>query len=515
VNRRTLLAAALTSSQAACEATQQFAPGGDASSLLGDSASSLLGDSFDALPTIDLRRFGLDAAASGATNRAAFEQALAEAALSGGGILQAPSGVFELDRTVTINTNGVLIRGAGSSTAWRFNPSYESVLFDFTRGTSSIWLCGVTDCVFYSSNLVNKTAVRVNDGRSFLLQNVCVGHGHWPGPGSVGLHTLGRECLTVSNWPMICARPVLIDVNQNDPTIHTDFFSFVNGVFGSTEQAGVAMEIADGVNLGNIVWERLAFVLGKWAVRWTDTTSRLASYGVVFRDCRSEQASDATGYTIELSSSAQRTQQLTIDGFIFDNARNGLKLSKCDAITLRNAQFNGGQGRTNLDIEFDSLTTLELTNTTVQAGSSVKLNKGVMIDGAPYNPTRTAMTRSGRWCYDESVPISQRPAYGYNEARVWQWSGSLATGAALSTPVTRSAYTCATVTATAYSEIGPVHCTGTAGWTRDGVTTKHGGSPNFVVDSLAGLRVADGGSGLIVINGLGRPVDLILDIVFR
>lgn len=508
MNRRTLLVAALSTSQAACETANQFGV------VAGDAFSSS-SPPYDSLPVIDLRRYGLDAAASGETNRAAFEQALAEAALNGGGVLQAPPGVFELDGTVTVNVSAVVIRGAGAATTWKFDPDYESVLFDFTGNGSSIWLCGITDCVFYSSNLVNKTAVRVTDGRSFLLQNVCIGHDHWPGPGSIGLHMRGRECLTVQGCQLICARPVLLDFNPNLATIHTDFFCFIDGICGSTEPTGIGVEIADGVNLSNIVWERFAFVLGKWAVKWADTRSPIGSYGVVFRDCRSEQASDATGYTLDLTSSAQRNQSVTVDGFVFDPGRNGLKLAGCDAVTLKSAQFNCGEGRTSLAIEFDSQTNLELINTTVQKGSSVELRNAVMVQGAPYNPAQTSITRSGRWRYDEGARISQRPAYGYNEAKVWQWSGTLGNNAALSTPVTRSAYACATVSATAYSSVGPIHCTGSAGWTRDGVTSKHGGSPNFVVGSSTGLRVVDGGSGLIVINTLGQPVELILDIVFR
>jgi hypothetical protein len=235
----------------------------------------------------------------------------------------------------------------------------------------------------------------------------------------------------------------------------------------------------------------------------------------VFRDCRAEQASDPTGYTLELTTSSQRNQQVTIDGFVFDPGRNGLKLSKCDAVTLRNVQFNGGSGFTSLDIEFDSQTNLELINTTVQVGSSVALKNAVLIEGAPHNPMHTAITRSGRWRYDEGAVVSQKPAYGYNQANVWQWSGTLAAGAVLNTPVTRSAYSCATVTATAYAPVGPVHSTGTAGWTRDGVTTKHGGSANFVTDVSAGLRVVDGPSGLAIVNALGQPAELIVDIVFR
>lgn len=472
---------------------------------------------YEDLPVIDLRRYGLAAAAAGAVNRAALEQAMDVAAVLGGAILQAPPGTFTIDATVAFDVDNVHLRGCGRSTVWKFDPAGADVLFDFDRGASSVWFCGVSDCIFFSTNAVNKTAVRVRDAREFHYERIAIAQGSWQGSGSIGLHMLGREMLWYRDCFVLCARPVVIDINPNFATINTDFFRFENSQIGSTEVTGTAVELLNGVNYSNLKFEQVAFLLGKWCVKWIDTTSTINSYMLSFEDCRSEQATDATGYVIELTSTVQQQQNIDLRGMRFDNARNGLKVTKPQAISILNSTFDGGVGRTNLNIVFDSRSTLTLIESHLQVGSTVTLTNAVLAEGSSFNPAETVIPRNVVYRFDEGgTTVTHRPQYAMNSLKKWSWRGMLANGGTMNTPVTRAAYTCAFVKISAYAAVGPIHCGGAAIWTKNGAMTKVGGSANFVVAAVGvELRVLDGGSGLVIINVLGQDVSIAVDIEFE
>jgi hypothetical protein len=468
------------------------------------------------LPIVDLRRYGMSASASGATNRAAIEAALDVAAVLGGAILQAPPGTLNIDATVTIDVDNVLIRGVGRATIWKFDPAGADVLFDFDRGASSIWFCGIESCQFSSANSIAKTAVRVRDGREFYYRGIVIAQGAWAGAASIGLQTLGREMLFYRDNFVLCARPVVIDVNPNFSTIHTDFYRFENSQIGSTETLGIAIEILNGVNYSHISFVSVAFLLGKWGVKWTDTTSTINSFGLLMDQCRWEQATDAAGYCIELTSTVQQQQQIDLRACYFDNARNGLKLTKPQAVSLLNCSLGGGVGRTNFNIVFDTRSTLSLIETHVQVGSTVTLTNALLAEGSSFNAAETVIPRNVVYRYDNGAVISQFPQYRMNSLKSWSWRGTLNNGATLSTPITQALYSNAFIKISGYSATGPIHVGGAAIWTKNGVMTKVGGSANFVVvPAGVELRVQDGGSGLVIINVLGQNISLAVDIEFE
>lgn len=467
------------------------------------------------LPIIDLRRYGLDAAASGATNRAALDSAINVASALGGAILQAPSGSFTIDATVAIDVNSILIRGVGRGTIWVFDPAGADVLFDFDQGGSSSEFCGIADCQFSSSNSSAKTAIRVDDARTFRVQNVLIAQGSWAGAASIGINVRGRELVYIRECQILCARPVVYGINPNHATIHTDFCVIEDGILGSTETTGACLEFEDGVNISNMVVSRIAFVLGKWGIKWVDTTSTIDSYALSIKDCRTEQATGATGYSIELNSTAQDIKQVLIEKFYFDPGRNGLKLRKAEDVTLRSSSFTGGSGVTNLDVTFQAATKLTLENTFVQLLSTATLTNSVLVEGAVHNAGFSLLPMDAKYRYDEGAVASQKPALGYNSRKKWSYQGTLANNGTLTTPITRASYTCARVDVSAYSATGPIHCGGAAVWTKDGTMTKIGGSANFVVAAVGvELRCLDGGSGLVIVNVLGQSITLVIDVEF-
>lgn len=470
---------------------------------------------YEDLPVIDLRRYGMAAASSGAVNRAAIEQALLVAAVLGGAILQAPAGTITFDATVAFNVDNVLIRGCGRSTIFKFDPGVADVLFDFDRGANSVWFCGVADCVFFSTNAVQKTAVRVRDGREFLYKGVVIAQGGWQGAASVGLHMLGREMLWYRDCFVLCGRPVLLDVNPNFATIHTDFFHFENSQIGSTEITGTAVEIANGVCISHLKFEHIAFLLGKWGVRWNDTTSSINSFGVSFIDCRWEQATDATGYCIELTSTVQQTQNIDLKGCYLDANRNGVKLTKPQAMSFWNCGFGMGVGRTAMDITFDSRSTLTLIETHVQVGSTVTLTNALLAQASSFNSAETVIARNAVYRFNPGATINEPPQYRMNSLKAWSWTGVVANGVSFSTPVTRAAYTCAIFKVSAYSAVGPIHVGGVFVWTKNGAVTKVGGTANIVTVPVGvEVRIQDGGSGLLFINVIGQDLTVCMEAEF-
>jgi hypothetical protein len=460
------------------------------------------------LPVIDLRRYGLSDTASAATNSAAIEAAKEVANTLGGSILQAPPGVFTVAGNV-IDDNCIIIRGVGRGTVWRYDGS--DVCFDFDRGASSSEFCGVLDCQFYSANSNNKTAIRVDDARTFWVRNVLIAQGNWLGSSSIGINTRGRELVYIKECQILCARPIVLGVNPNYSTLHTDFFIIEDGILGSTETTGAAVECEDGVNISNLVHQRIAFVLGKWAFKWVDTTSTIDSYAIKFRDCRSEQASDATGFTIELNSTVQDHKQVLIEGFYFDPGRGGLKLRKPEDVTVRVSSFPGGGGVTNFDITFQSLTKLNLENTFVQALSTATLTNAVLVRGSYHTTAATSLPMDAEYIYDQAAVISQKPSLTYNSVKEWHYAGTLADDAILNLPI--SDVNGVTLAHVKVSAVGATqHEGGEVTFSQRGIKSLGGSSAFVLTNTDANLCVYDSGTDdMVVRNRLGETVVVLID----
>jgi hypothetical protein len=467
-----------------------------------------LAHQYDNLPIIDLRRYGLSEDATAAVNSAAIEAAKDVANALDGGILQAPPGTFQVAGNV-IDVNSVIIRGVGRGTVWRYDGS--GVCFDFDRGASSSEFCGVLDCQFYSANSNNKTAIRVDDARTFWARNILIAQTSWLGSGSIGINVRGRELVYLRELQLLCARPVVYGVNPNFATLHTDFFVLEDGILGSTETTGAAIEFEDGVNISNIVISRIAMVLGKWGIKWVDTSSTIDSYAVKIVDCRTEQATDATGYSIELNTTAQDIKQVLIEKFYSDPGRNGLKLREFEDCAVKNSSFTGGTGVTNIDATFQSASLLRLENTFVQLLSTATLTNGLFVRGSAHNSAFSLLPMNAEYRYDEGAVISQKPSLTYNSVREWHYAGSLGDDVVLNLPV--SDVNGVTLAHVKVSAVGATqHEGGEITFSQRGIQSL-GGTTNFILSNTdANLCVYDGGADdLVVRNRLGETVVVLID----
>lgn len=475
------------------------------------------------LPFIPLVRYGLSSAASAATNLAALQAAREVARFLGGGVLVAPPGTFAMDATFTVDLDRCYIRGQGRGvTYWNFNPAAGGVLFHFKKPAGGeINQVGVVGCSFTSANTQNKTAILLEGARGSKVEDIGSTLTSWQGAGSIGLHTKGWDTLQASRLQILCARPILIDVNPYHASIHCDHFRFCDLECGSTLAAGKVIEIANGVNISNLTFDGYqAWLLGKYGLYWNDTNSTISSYALQISGLRSEQAQDATGHSIYLATANQSLQDISIRCAHFDNARQGVYLRGAHRVAIDDSTFPGGAGVTNLDITFNAQTSLHLRNTFLQQGSSVTLTNGRQLYEAPPPLSNMPISTTAHWVFDTGV-LSTRGAYSVNGTKRISYVGQIAQGATLNLPITTANATAGYIVVNAHSPTGPIKSGGIAGFTKGSganvLLTKWGGDATFVVAGVTTpeLRLVDNGGGtLVLINVLGQAVTVVLDIVF-
>lgn len=477
-----------------------------------------LNPAYASLPRIDLRRYGLDASATDETNRRAVERAVAVAAVLGAAVLVAPPGTFFVDATTTIDANNVIIEGQGQNvTLWKFNPASSDVCFHFVKSGTSIVRSGMRLCGFLSTNSTTKEAIRIEDGRQCVVERVAINSGNWPGSGSIGLHTFGRDFLHFSHCDIECARPWLISVNPNLSGVNEitlDMTKVVQVQFATTETTGKCVEIEDGAIMYSTEFDTCDFAGGKYGIFWDDTTSARDSLHLGVRNSRFEQADDATGFDIYIASTANNLANLHLEKVNGSGGRGFLYGRNLERISLFNSILPGGSGITNFDITFVSSTALELVATLVQAGSTNTFTNGVAVVEAPFGTAANAVSPTALYRYNELALVSRR-ARREDGVLSFHYKGTIADDAQINLPVLSSggADVCHLRIAMG-SSTGPVLEGGNLLW-RPGTVATAGVTANVVTTNTdTKLCVIDNTNALSVINRLGGTMDIVLDAVW-
>jgi hypothetical protein len=486
--------------------TLAIVQGGDTKKLAASALSQLF----------DIRQYG--AVSGGPDCLAAFNSAISAAAANGGGEIRVPAGIWTVSGTVTVNADRITIVGEGpNATRIKFDPASPAVLFDFNRGANSIVQAGIRNVGFTSANTTTKTAIRIHDGRHCVIEDIGISQGAWPGAGSIGIHTLGRDTLSVARLAMICARPIVIGANPNYNTLNTDHFHFMDCEIGTTETEGKVIDIASGVNISNLTFDGYqAWLLGKHGLFWDDSSSTLDSYNLAVTGVRVEQASDSTGYSVYLKAAGSGIDLKTVrfEQCYFDLGRNGVYLRDSEKVSFTDCFFAGTTGRTNLNITFGSRTELLLDNTFVNTGSTVTLTNAVACVEMPWGSGSHAISPTGYWRYEESS-LTARRARREDGVLSFKWKGTLANVAQLNLPVLSSGGAdVAVVRFAAGHATGPILEGGTAIW-RPGSVALAGVTSNVVTSSTADkLAIIDNTNALSIVNRLGQTVDLVVDVTW-
>lgn len=457
---------------------------------------------------VDVRAYG--AKGDGVTD----DTAAIQAAINLGGRISFAPGTYRVTDTLTINQDRVTLIGAGpNKTIIAFDPASAKTCFDFTKGANSIVQCTVQGFGFSSSNSVDKTAIKLRDGRHCVVEDIGISQGAWAGSGSICLHTLGRDTLSASRFAVLCARPIVIDVNPNYATLHCDHFHFSDLEIGSTESAGKAVEIMPGVNISNLTFDGYqAWVLGKHGIFWDDTSSSIDSTNMTISGLRTEQGTDATGYSVYLASTAQDLKGLRIEKSYFDGARNGVYLRKVETVTIADSFFAGTTGRTNLNITFQANTELQLANTFVNTGSTVTLTNAVAMVEEPWISANRACTSTGMWRFDEGALVS-RKARRQDGVLGFRWKGSMTDVSQINLPVLSSTGALVAQWRVAVSGASS-HEAANGSW-KPGAVITAGATANIATSSTASrFCIVDNTNALSLVNRIGQTVNVVFEVIW-
>jgi hypothetical protein len=138
-------------------------------------------------------------------------------------------------------------------------------------------------------------------------------------------------------------------------------------------------------------------VLGTAGLRWVDTTSTLASSGLLIENLRAEQSTDANSYTVDIQHNTQLTQ-LKLTGYLDPNMK-GMKFRKCLNTKFDQTVYTSAVGEAlNIDATVKGLTGSQCF---WAAGSTVTATGQRLIYGSPKNPNSGPLPPN--FIYDESA----------------------------------------------------------------------------------------------------------------
>lgn len=331
-----------------------------------------------------------------------FDTQLASAAtdLAAGGDVLIPRGTKNLTSTFTFTGDRINIKGEGRNVSIvQFNPASADVAFEINKATLGGSFQGsIKSLGFYSTNSVDKTAIKLVNQANYELSDISITVGNWLGD-SIGVQTTGRQSLHLHNCELSCARPIVCSANVTFPTLAVDHFLFEHLELIGTSATRPCIEFGDGVVLSNMTIRNCAIVGGKDGILWNDTTSTGASYQVAIVGGRSEQGLDATGYSINMGSTAQNLQSISVDGFFFEPNRNGIRLRNAQQISLKNCQFAMTSG-TAIDITLVAGSVLVMQNCTFQSGSTITLTNAKRAFTSRLGASQTQRGAFEVWVYD-------------------------------------------------------------------------------------------------------------------
>ena len=292
-------------------------------------------------------RYGADPTGATASTQA-FNDAL-EDSYNGiyGREIVIPHGNYLIDDDVIPNMdhqNGLSISGAGRySTFIKFSPSaHDKTCFNISNTALAERAGGVS-----ISNLTinsahedtfRKTAIYVEDASALTMNNVDIRGFHDPSQSSIGIRLAGREgCQFNTVIVNFADRPFVCSKNPNLEDIGVDSFNFMNCGFICHEGGtGLkAFEVEPGAIMYNPAFRNCNFILGKYGFYYEDTIATAGSNMFRFRDCRREQAEDATGYSVYVDADVDKFNgNIIFDGFNFDLSQNGLYVRNMNSVAL-------------------------------------------------------------------------------------------------------------------------------------------------------------------------------------
>lgn len=315
-----------------------------------------------------------------------------------------PEGICLITSQITIPNGYIDLKGVGSGTKINFAPTANGTCFLFDYVVAGVgqtaFYNGISDMIFYSNDTTyTKTAIKIIDASNFKFERIMTVYPHWfGGTGSVFLHILGREMLSVIGLAAFANRPILISpipAPHSSVNIGADHYHFMNMYLAGpiVEPGGnfPLIEIEDATYVSNLTIDGYnAFIAGSYGVYYNNTSSAInPNKNISISNIRWEQEPALNGYLVYWNSGPVQTQNISIrnlygalsSNYIYARNANNFEIQNCYytgaliAINMDSSCRNGtiSQFSTNNTSAIYSLSAVSLTGSYLSGGNVVSL----------------------------------------------------------------------------------------------------------------------------------------------
>lgn len=158
----------------------------------------------------------------------------------GGAVVYFPPGEYVIKSTLRVPNHRTHVIGAGhwvtklvfapdedpaklpneSYVLWEFKASVDTNVFKneaWDPSTNVLWSCAIKGMTIFSDapyDHLKKTAIKLVDLQTMCVEGIQV-HNSFRGTGSIGLHILGRDTISINRVELTTERPVVIGRNPN------------------------------------------------------------------------------------------------------------------------------------------------------------------------------------------------------------------------------------------------------------------------------------------------------------
>jgi hypothetical protein len=324
--------------------------------------------------------------------------------IASGGRFHIPPGSNPLPTRFTFSGQRINLVGDGPNVSLIvFNPASAQTAIEFnTPEPGGQYQSSIRDIGFSSGNSINKTGILIDNGASIAVERIGIPDGAWPGSGSIGIRTRGRQQIRIRDCDIACARPIVVSPNRVFPTIAGDYTSIMASELISTSAKAAVIEVENGSILSNFVIRDTALVGGRDAFRLSTYGPQIGvNSNLQFENIRTEQGMDPDGWSFNLESESDTLQSLYFCNLLLDSQRNGIRLRNAQRVTMVNVNINQADAKTLLDIVGVPGTVLTMIGCWGQVGGRLSLARlrkvtGLNSDvGSPIGPFE-------QWVYDGS-----------------------------------------------------------------------------------------------------------------
>jgi hypothetical protein len=259
---------------------------------------------------------------------------------------------------LVVNHDFVHIRGQGGrSSIILFNPSDDGTALRVDKG-GLVFQGSIKGVGFYSFDSNHKKiALDLVDTSGYIVEDIYIAGSigisggaettyFWTGNGSIGIRCRGRELSTIKNLYIAAESPLVIAKNPYWK-IDNDHHHFMDCYFIANGKPNVTIE--SGLWITELLFDgQQAWVLGTHGLYWNDTTSNITSTGVVIKNVRTEQGTDASAYSFYIAHHLG-IYGLSITNNYMDPGRKGIYLRGAVAPTLINTTLAAATEGLNID----------------------------------------------------------------------------------------------------------------------------------------------------------------------